>query len=174
MSGQKQIPIGIPGLERRMKYLDIVSSIIIIVLAGVAMFWLIPNHVPTRHDPGDLPPNLMPMLSAGVLAFTGILLGISAWRKKDFQSDDQQNEKALEKIGFGFKEFTNLVILMLASAVYLLVLKHAGFEVASGLLMATAMLYAGLRNIWIIAGVSIVMPVLIVQVAWHTLNIQLP
>ena len=157
-----------------MRRLDLVSSMVILVLSGIALFWLIPNHVPTRHDAGDLPPNLIPMLSAGILAFAALLLGISAWRKKDTETDDDQKGEAFEEMGFGLNELGNLAILLAASGVYWLILKHVGFEVASGVLLVAGMWYGGLRKIWIIVGTAVIIPLFISQVAWYTLHIKLP
>ncbi len=157
-----------------MRRINIVSSIVIMILALIALVWLIPNNVPSWHDPGDLPPYMMPVLSVFIFAITGLLIGISAWRKKDEDFDESQLNEAAETMSFGVKEASNLGLWLAASIVYCVLLKFAGFEVASGLLIAGGMFYGGLRNFWIIAAGSVVVPILIVQLSWHVLNIRLP
>ncbi len=157
-----------------MRRLDLISSLIIVGLAGFALIWLIPNHVPTRHDPGDLPPNLMPLLSAGALGLAGLLLGISAWRKKEKDFDAAKMNEAAETMGFGLTELKNLGVILAASGVYWLIMKYAGFEVASAILIAAGMWFGGLRKIWLMAALAIVVPVLVSKIAWYTLNIKLP
>jgi hypothetical protein len=161
-------------MERAMKKMDLFAALIIVLLAGFALIWLIPNHVSSRHDVGDLPPTLIPYLSAGILGIAGLLLGISAWRKKELESDDTETSEAAETLGFGLNELGNLGILAVVSLIYWLVMKHAGFELASGALIITGMWYGGFRKIWIIAAAAICIPVFFSRLAWYTLDIQLP
>ena len=157
-----------------MRRLDLISSVVIMILAGFALLWLIPNHVPTRHDPGDLPPSLVPFLSALILGLTGLLLGISAWRKRKKPADGEKMNEAAETMGFGRKELGNLLLFSAAAGAYWLLVKYAGFEVASGALIAAGMWYGGMRKIWMVAVSAVAMPVLVSQICWHALNIQLP
>ena len=157
-----------------MRRLDLISSAVIIILAGFALLWLIPTHVPSRHDPGDLPPSLVPFLSAVVLGVTGLLLGISAWRKRKIPADGTKMNEAAETMGFGRKELGNLLLLSAAAGGYWLLMKLAGFEAASGALIAAGMWYGGMRKLWVVGVSAVAMPVLVSQVCWHALNIQLP
>jgi len=47
-----------------MKRLNLTAALIILLIVGIAQLWLIPNYVPSAHDPGDLPPKRR--LEAGV------------------------------------------------------------------------------------------------------------
>ena len=64
-----------------MRRINLAASLLILLIAALALGWLIPNYVPAAHDAGDLPPTLVPLLSMAVCALTALLLGISAWRR---------------------------------------------------------------------------------------------
>jgi len=154
--------------------INIVSSLIIFAISIVGLVWLIPGHVPTRHDAGDLPPNLMPMLSMAIFALAGLLLGISAWRKSGDTLDESQFSEAAETLGFQKRESLNLLVWLGTSAIYWLLLRFVGFEIASGITIAAGMIYGGLRNWWIISVAAIFIPVLIARLFWHILSVSLP
>jgi hypothetical protein len=143
-------------------------------MAGIALGWLIPNYVPSAHDPGDLPPTLVPMLSMAVCALMALLIGVSAWRRSGDVPDDTQDDEAAEQLIFGLKEAANLLLWLAAAAVIWLLLKYVGFMAAAAVTIAAGTVYGGIRNVWIIISCALIIPLLIDKIVWYGLNIQLP
>jgi hypothetical protein len=116
----------------------------------------------------------MPIISMAIFALAGLLLGITAWRNSSDNLDESQSSQAAEILVFQKRETVNLLVWLGASAIYWLLLKFVGFEVASGIVIAAGMLYGGLRNFWIISVTAILIPVLIAKLFWFILNMSLP
>ena len=150
------------------------ASLVILIMAGVGLGWLVPYHVPNEHDPGDLPPVLVPILSMSVCALTALLLGISAWRQKDRDQTEARDSEAAEKISWSFKNLGNLGVWLAAAAVCWLLLKYLGFIYAAGFIIAAGIWYGGIRKPWIILSAALATPLLIDNIVWYGLNIQLP
>ena len=157
-----------------MKRLNLTAALIILLIVGIAQLWLIPNYVPSAHDPGDLPPTLVPMLSMGVCGLTALLLGISAWRRRGNAVVEKPDSEAAEQLNFGLKEAANLLLWLAAAAVIWLLLKYVGFMAAAAATIAAGTVYGGIRNIWIVLASTIVIPVLVDKIVWYGLNIRLP
>jgi hypothetical protein len=157
-----------------MRRVNLAASLIILLIAGIAIGWLIPNYVPSAHDPGDLPPTMVPILSMAVCALTALLLGISAWRRSGDVPDEAQDNEAAERLIFGLKEAANLLLWLAATAVIWLLLKYVGFMAAAAVTIAAGTVYGGIRNVWIIIGSALIIPLLIDKIVWYGLNIRLP
>ena len=159
---------------KQMRRMDLVASIIILAFSGMMLGWMIPNFVPQKHDAGDLPPSLMPFLSMSIFALTALLLGISAWRRKDDNHQNDPDDEATEKLVFGIREAGNLLLWLAASGIASLLLKFVGFEVAAGALIAAGAVYGGIRNPIVIAIAALIIPQIIDKAAWYGLQIRLP
>ncbi len=157
-----------------MRRVNLAASLIILLMAGIVQGWLIPNYVPSAHDPGDLPPTLVPILSMAVCALMALLLGISAWRRNADVPDETRDDEAAEKLIFGLKEAANLLLWLAAAAVIWLLLKYVGFMAAAAVSIAAGTVYGGIRNVWIIIASGLIIPLLIDKIVWYGLNIQLP
>lgn len=157
-----------------MTRINLVAAGIIVAMALAGLGWLVPLHVPSAHDPGDLPPTMVPYLSLAVCGLTGLLLGVSAWRKRGRTADETQDNEAAEVLEFGLRETLNLVVWLVFALIIWLLLKFVGFEVAAGVTIAGGMLYGGMRKLWLIALTSVAAPVIIDRIAWYGLNVQLP
>jgi len=157
-----------------MRRINLAAALIILLIVGIAQGWLIPNYVPSAHDPGDLPPTLVPMLSMAVCGLTALLLGISAWRRSGNSSAESQNDEAAEQLIFGLNEAANLVLWLAAAAVIWLLLKYVGFMAAAAVTIAAGTVYGGIRNVWIVIGSALIIPLLIDRIVWYGLNIRLP
>ena len=157
-----------------MKRVDIVASIIILIFSAVAFAWLIPCFIATKHDAGDLSPALIPSLSIGVLAFTAILLGISAWQKKDGSHQDVQEGDEGDTLSFGIQETGDLVLWVVASGIIWLMLKFVGFEVATGITIAAGAVYGGIRSPTVVILAALIIPQVIDKAVWYGLQIMLP
>ena len=157
-----------------MRRINLAASLIILAMAGIALGWLIPNYVPSAHDPGDLPPTLVPMLSMAACALMALLIGVSAWRRSGDTPDETQDDEAAERLIFGLKEAANLLIWLAAAAVIWLLLKYVGFVAAAAVTIAAGTVYGGIRNVWIIIASALIIPLLIDKIVWYGLNIRLP
>ncbi|MCP4628472.1 MAG: hypothetical protein GY850_33930 [bacterium] len=157
-----------------MRRINLAAALIILLIVGIAQGWLIPNYVPSAHDPGDLPPTLVPMLSMAVCGLTALLLGISAWRRSGNGSAESQDDEAAEQLIFGLNEAANLVLWLAATAVIWLLLKYVGFMAAAAVTIAAGTVYGGIRNVWIVLGSALIIPLLIDRIVWYGLNIRLP
>lgn len=157
-----------------MKRVNLTAALIILLMVGITQLWLIPNYVPSAHDPGDLPPTLVPMLSTAVFGLTALLLGISAWRRRKDATDDDPDGEAAEQLIFGLKEAANLLLWLAAAAVIWLLLKYVGFIAAAAVTIAAGTVYGGIRNVWIVLASAIIIPLLVDKIVWYGLNIRLP
>jgi hypothetical protein len=157
-----------------MKRLDLTAALIILLIVGIAQLWLIPNYVPSAHDPGDLPPTLVPTLSMAVCGLTALLLGISAWRRRGDAAVENPDGEAAEQLSFGLKEAANLLLWLAAAAVIWLLLKYVGFMAAAAATIAAGTVYGGIRSVWIIIASAVVIPLLVDKIVWYGLNIKLP
>lgn len=157
-----------------MRRVDLVASIIILTISAVVLGWLIPNFIVTKYDAGDLPPTLIPSLSMGVCALTGILIGISAWRRKDDRHQNSQEDETIEKLSFGIREAGNLLLWLAAAGIVWLLLKFAGFEVAAGAVIAAGAIYGGIRNPIVVILAALIIPQVIDKAVWYGLQIRLP
>ena len=157
-----------------MRRVNLAASLIILLIAGIALGWLIPNYVPSKHDAGDLPPTLVPMLSMAVCALTALLLGISAWRRSGGVPDETQDDEAADQLIFGLKQAANLLLWLAAATVIWLLLKYVGFMAAAAVAIAAGTVYGGIRNVWIIIASAVIIPLLIDKIVWYGLNIRLP
>ena len=157
-----------------MRRINLVAALIILLVVGIAQLWLIPNYVPAAHDPGDLPPTLVPMLSMAACGLTALLLGISAWRRRKDAADENPEDEATEQLIFGLNEAANLVLWLAAAAVIWLLLKYVGFMAAAAVTIAAGTVYGGIRNVWIVIASALIIPLLVDKIVWYGLNIQLP
>ena len=157
-----------------MRRVDLVASITILMVSGLALGWLIPNFIAAKHDAGDLPPTLIPSLSMSVCALTGILIGISAWRRRDGRGQGREEDKAAETLAFGIREAGNLLLWLAASGIVWLLLKFIGFEVAAGAVIAAGAVYGGIRNPVVVILAALIIPQIIDKAAWYGLQIKLP
>ena len=157
-----------------MRRVDLTAAVIIIVVAGLALGWLIPHHVPREHDAGDLPPSLMPTLSMATLALAALLLGWSAWRRQDTPDVDTQDNEAAEKLAFGIRETGHLLVWLAAAGITWLLLKYAGFEVAAGVVTVAGGIYGGIRNPLALIAIALAVSQVIDKAVWYGLHIKLP
>lgn len=157
-----------------MRQMNQIASVIVLLMAGVALGWLIPVHVPNAHDPGDLPPILVPTLSAAVMGLMAILLGVRSLRSKRAGHDEQEEGEAADDLVFGVEELVNLGVWVVASAATWLLLRYLGFVYAAGFIIAAGLVYGGVRKPWVVIVLAVAAPVLIDNIVWYGLNVQLP
>jgi hypothetical protein len=155
--------------------MDLAAAIIILAFSAVVLGWVIPNFISTKYDAGgDLPPALISSLSMGVCALTALLIGISAWRRKDDKYSDIPKSVAGETLSFGLREVGALLLWSAAFGIIWLLLKFVGFEVAAGVVIAGGAVYGGVRNPIVVILVALIIPQIIDKATWYGLQIKLP
>jgi len=154
--------------------MDLAAAIVILAFSAVLLVWVIPNFISTKYDAGDLPPALIASLSMGVCALAALLLGISAWRRKDDKHRDTPKDGAGEKLYFGLREAGDTLLWSAAFGIVWLLLKYAGFEVAAGVVIAGGIVYGGVRNPIVVILAALIIPQVIDKAVWYGLQIRLP
>lgn len=144
---------------------DIVAGLFLAVLAGFALVWLVPGHVERSLSDHDVQPGFFPNLAAGIVLVLSLGLVVERLRGKPRL-----------RSGFGQGRFVPLDLAIWAGVAGLAMLGFhtVGFLVVAPLLIAAGMLFAGCRQVWLIAAVALLFPVLVDQAAWHVFTVDLP
>lgn len=155
---------------------NIVASTLLTLLGIFALVYLIPDHVPapTGLDQG-LSARFMPYVAVSTLTMLAFVLGLNVFIRKvrGLGPIPEDNEDSDEQ-GFGPKEAVNTVVLLVGSAAYVGLLTAAGFVVSSAVGLAACFYLGRIRNWWLIAAVSIGIPLALTQLLWWGLTIQVP
>ncbi len=117
----------------------------------------------------------MPNVSAGALTFLALVLGLKVLVRKarglaPISEDNEDNDEQ----GFGQIEAVNTVALLIGAGVYVGLLSTAGFVVSSALGLAACLWLGRVRNWWLVAALSIGLPLALTQILWWGLTIQVP
>lgn len=144
--------------------ISLVAGIVLAALSTFALLWLIPANVATGSSAGDLPPNTVPNLSAGLVLLLSLALIIQSLLRRKRQGKRTGGRHILAELTTAAAVF---------GGVWLAFIKP-GFLVMSIPFMSAAMLYAGGRNLWIIAVISVVLSVIIYFGVWEIFTVQLP
>lgn len=154
---------------------DLAAAVVLVAFAAVGLAWVVPTQTSPPQMALDLPPAFVPNLALGVLLVLGVVLGLRAqWRLRNAKIQDHDIEFGAEASGFGRAELINTSLWFLVSALAMLAMPVLGFAITGGLMIIAAMLFAGQRNPWVVGLVGIIAPVLIDQLSWHALSIELP
>ena len=84
--------------------------------------------------------------------------------------DNEDNDEQ----GFGPKEAVNTVALLIGAGAYVGLLSTVGFVVSSALGLAACLYLGGVRKWWLVAALSIGLPLALTQLLWWGLTIQVP
>jgi hypothetical protein len=135
--------------------------------------------VTTATGENDLSPSLVPHLSLGVCLVLGVVLAVRAWRDGRFAVREDTPE--LEESGevdeaprsAGAFVF-DLLVWIASSTAAVMIIPQIGFIATAAVLLAGWLVFAGVRSIPVIAGVSLVLPVVLDRLCWYALTVQLP
>ncbi len=117
----------------------------------------------------------MPNVSAGALTFLALVLGLKVLVRKarglaPISEDNEDNDEQ----GFGQIEAVNTVALLFGAGIYVGLLSATGFVVSSALGLAACLWLGRVRNWWLVAALSIGLPLALTQILWWGLTIQVP
>ena len=117
----------------------------------------------------------MPTVAAGTLTFLAFILGLGVLirRARGLAPISEDNEDNDEQ-GFGPREAVNTGALLIGAGVYVGLLSTAGFVVSSALGLAACLHLGGIRRWWLVAALSIGLPLALAQLLWWGLTIQVP
>ena len=144
---------------------DIVAGLLLAVLAVLALVWLVPGHVERSLSDHDVQPGFFPNLAAGVV----LVLSLGLVVQRLLRGGGMRS-------AFGQGRFVpaDLAIWALVAGLAMVGLHTVGFLIVAPLLVAAGMLFAGCRQVWLIAAVAVLFPVLVDQAAWHVFTVDLP
>ena len=141
-----------------------------------SLAYLIPEHVPVPKgiDQG-LSARFMPRVAAAALTLFAFVLGLDVLirRARGLAPIAEDNEDNDEQ-GFGSRESVNALALLAGAGVYVGLLSTAGFVIASALGLAACLCLGGVRKWWLVAALSIGLPLALTQLLWWGLTIQMP
>jgi len=156
---------------------NIITGVVLVIFSMIAIFWLIPGFVdePSDYRLSGLSPRFFPYLSAIVLGIWSAIMILENMvkRKKNADVSVVEESEENETLAFGKKEIINCILFLLGSIVYMVMLKFSGFIISSSVILGFMMFLARVR-ILVLIPVSILVPVVISQVLWLTLEFPLP
>ncbi len=155
---------------------NLVASTVLSLFGVFALAYLIPDHVTASGgDDQGLGARFMPTVAVGALTLLTAILGLNVFIRQvrglgAIPEDNEDNEDQ----GFGAKEALNTLAMLFGAALYVGLLTTVGFVVSSALALAACLCIGGTRNWWLVAVLSIGIPLALTQLLWWGLTIQLP
>ena len=160
-----------------MQKTNVWAACLLMLLASIGLFWLIPNNSKPVQNSMDIAPSFMPSLALGIIAVMALVLAFQSFGRAQKQAakEEQEDEVSLdEATGIGRQEFKNIITWIGFSVLSLCGLHFLGFYIAAPLMLASAMVYAKCRNPVLIGVISIAFPLLLGQVVWYAFSISMP
>lgn len=147
-----------------MKRADILTSLVLIALALVGIFWAVPKET-VAGEPGEIAPADLPQIALWVIA------GCATWQLVASLRHQETKDNPLDRFALLFLAVGTLVLI---SA--LLGLWWLGY-IAGGVLcifgIGAAMRPKGLTWAWLVA-VALALPIGVYVLSWHGLRLALP
>ena len=147
-----------------MKRVDILTSLVLIALALVGIFWAVPQET-TAGEPGEIAPADLPMIALWVIT------GCAAWQLVVSLRKDDSEANPLDLFSLSFLALGTLVLVAALSGIWWL-----GYIAGGTLCILTigaAMRPTGSTWAWLV-GVAIALPVGIYLLSWHGLRLSMP
>lgn len=155
---------------------NIAASTVLTLVGILSLVFLIPDHVPAPAglDQG-LSARFMPYVAVSALTMLALILGLNVFirRVRGLGPIPEDNEDSDEQ-GFGPKEAVNTIALLIGSAAYVGLLTTTGFVVSSAVGLAACFYLGHIRTWWLVALVSVGIPLALTQLLWWGLTIQVP
>ena len=151
----------------------IASGAILTVASLLCLFWIIPATTSPPDNPNDLAPAFIPTVAMTTLLVLSIVLVLTALPKRE-EEKELHEEFGDEATGFGKQEAINLGLWILAALVSWLIMNYVGFEPAMTLFIGAVLYFVGLRNYWLLAAVSVAVPIALSQFVWYLFQTEMP
>ncbi|WP_144435448.1 tripartite tricarboxylate transporter TctB family protein [Roseovarius atlanticus] len=150
------------GAETRR--INVVAGILLAATSLACILWLFPGHVSSETTPGDLPPTVIPYLSAGVV----FLLAVGLVLQTLFRDTGEELPVPSKSV------LSDVLFASAATGVILLAFYKAGFLALAIPLTAVTMIFSGGRNRLVIALVSVLFPLMVWLGARFIFGVYLP
>ena len=162
-----------PDVE--MARINIITGCILIAFSLGAILWLIPSHIEVQGDESaGLSARFFPYVAATSLLILSLILMFSnalKLRTPDNLVEEESEEN--EVLGFGVKEIINCLVLAAGVCFYMILLKYAGFVIASALMLGISMYISRNRGV-VLPLVAIGFRWLMKMLFWYALEVRLP
>lgn len=154
-------------MSERLKNHKIQESILILFLGtALAVYSLYSFHTAAVQTSWIMSPYLFPLL----LAVFTILIALSLL----LEGIHECGAAAGKETAPGAFQLKSVAVVMLLCVVYAALLPYLNFVIATMLFLAAFIWYLGERRIWLVALISIVMPVLLYLIFAVGLSVRLP
>ena len=155
---------------------NLVAAATLLIASLIAIFYLIPEHVPLRNglDQG-LSARFMPQLAAySTLALSLFLCFEIGFRKYHNHAPLLEDNEDNEQQGFGRRECANALLLSAGLVAYMLLLYLFGFLLATSAILLACIWAEGIRNpVWLFL-LGVAFPYLLQQALWHGMHVYMP
>lgn len=149
---------------------ELASGIFFLIFSAVYYFYLTPNFIadPMRDSdrqkiPWALLPEMLPQLTIGAFSVTSLVLTVQAYRSKSGSLLDLELGSTLK-----------VLVIVALTLIYLYLLPLLGFLLTTPVFMALLIAMFGIRNWFLIAAISIIMPVVLDYSFYQMFKLILP
>ena len=156
------------GTKNRLAAIDIAAGLVLAALSALCLLWIIPNHVGTAVSENDLSPAFFPQLTAWLcLALSLYLVAVQAARIKSFS--------ALQAgLSEGRSILFDIVAWAAVASLAWFAMSAIGYVPTAVILLVLGAMVCRFRHALAIAGLAIVLPAAIDQLAWLIFQVDLP
>ena len=140
---------------------------LVILLLGIALgvYSLYKFYTAAVKTSWIMSPYLFPLLLSAFTVLVSLSLLLEAVHEL---------RAAAKEDGKGKMNLKNVAVVMLLCIAYAVLLPHLGFIFASMLFLAALIWFLGERKIWLLAAISVVMPLLLYVIFGVLLSVRLP
>lgn len=140
---------------------------LVILLLGIALgvYSLYQFYTAAVKTSWIMSPYLFPLLLSAFTVLVSLSLLLEAVHEL---------RAAAKEDGKGKMSLKNVAVVMLLCIAYAVLLPHLGFIFASMLFLAALIWFLGERKIWLLAAISVVMPLLLYVIFGVLLSVRLP
>ena len=147
-----------------MRHVDILTSLVLIALALVGIFWAVPNET-TTGVPDEVAPADLPKIALWVIVACG------AWQLVSSLRSGEAQPNPIDRFAAGFLTAGTATLLLALIGIWQLGYVAGGVLCILGI--GAAMRPKGMIWAWL-AAVSLTLPIGIYFLAWHGLRLWLP
>lgn len=147
-----------------MKRADILTSLVLIAFALVAIFWAIPRET-VAGEPGEIAPADLPKMALWVIA------GCAGWQLLAAVRSSEATANPLDRFALLFLAIGTLVLISALLGIWWLGYIAGGVLCILGI--GAAMRPTGATWAWL-AAVALALPIGVYVLSWHGLRLSLP
>ncbi|MDA4845061.1 tripartite tricarboxylate transporter TctB family protein [Hoeflea poritis] len=154
--------------KTRLAAIDIAAGLVLAAMSAICLTWIIPNHVGTGASENDLSPAFFPRLTAWLcLALSLCLVAVQAARINSLSALRTGLAKGRSVL------FETVAWAAVASLAWF-AMSVIGYMPTAAALLVLGAIVCRFRHALAIAGLAIVLPAAIDQMAWLIFQVDLP